>query len=108
MAHLNEHLQSILAGKVPEGMMLIETKYQSSEINLLGVNKVGCVIPLNMVENVIEILESECVNAKVLYQFPIDNDTTIDIPGNRIEKIALYLREARDIGVTLGSYRRYF
>ena len=100
-------VKSISEGKVPEGAMVVQTTHGSSEINLYGIKGKGFSVPVDKVEEFIEELKATCTDSRTLYKLG-QEDTAVEIPGNRVDKVANYLRQARDIGVMLASYQQMF
>jgi len=104
---VSEVMQAISEGRVPDGYMVVMTSHGSSEVRLYGVNQMGCIIPIERIEDFIKELETSCTDPETLYEFQA-GDQVIEIPGYKVPKIALYLRRARDVGVELREYRQVF
>jgi len=102
-------LQAILGGSKPNGTLLVRTKHGSPHVDLFGATNIGCIIPLEKIEDFIEQLVVTCADYHTLYQINIGSDGEVmEIPGCKLQKIIMYLRQARDIGVMLGEYNQFF
>ena len=104
---LFDTLQRISDGRLPEGSMAVKTTHKSSEIQIYGVSGTGLSVPVDEVEEFIAELEQKCTDPTTLYTFE-DHGASFEIPGIKLSKAALYLREARDSGVHFAKYVKIF
>jgi hypothetical protein len=102
-----DDLSAIFEGKMPEGRMFVKTTNNAKDVELYGTNRKGFKIPLDRIEEFIGELEQTCGDPDISYKLGKD-DSSVEIPGFKIEKTAHYLREARDIGIMLGGYQIFF
>lgn len=98
-----EDLKAIANGKIPKDSMCVKTTHNATTIELYGTNQNGLTIPLTQIEEFIGELEKICGDPEILYQL---ND--VEISGLKIQKVARYLREARDFGIHFASYTKMF
>jgi len=96
-----KNLEGIFSDNVPFGRMLVGTK--KNDVYLVGTNKQGLVVPANNVDEFIDELQKRCFDTGLTYQIE-----KMEIPGSKLRKAAFYLREARDIGINLASYKVIF
>jgi hypothetical protein len=102
-------LKAATKGKNLEPTMLVETVHGSKTITLYGLDGVGCIIPLEQVENFIQRIKDTIKGELKICEVPFnDEGDAIRIWGASIQKIENYLRQARDIGVKLAGYKMIF
>ena len=100
-------LKSTAEGKIPDGALLVRTTHGAKEVELYGTNKRGIRIPLDKVDDFIGELEQTCIDSQTLYKLGRE-ESFMEVPGFKVQKVSQYLREARDIGVMLAQYQKIF
>ena len=107
MMGIVETLAAIVEGKIPDGAMLVRTTHGAKDIEVYGINKNGFRVPMERAEEFITCMMQTCTDPKTLYQFG-SGESMVEIPGDKREKVARYLREARDVGGQFARYQKMF
>jgi len=100
-------LEAILNGKMPEGGMLVRTTNGSQSVELYGTNGKGFKIPVNEIDGFTSELKQMGEDPNTLYTLE-SGEHQVTIPGSKVSKASLYLKQARDIGVKLAEYKQFF
>ena len=101
-------LEDIMRGKVPDGCMVVKTERGRPEVEVYGINQKCFVIDTDKVEDVIKEIKQKFTNSEIVYVIG-KGKKAVEIPGNKIEKMIIYLRAAKtanDAG--LAKYTQIF
>ena len=107
MMTIIDNLETVCEQEVPIGSMLARTTLGATNVDLYGTNGRGFRVPLNRIDEFIGELGGICIDPEGVYRLGNEN-SSVEIPGNRLAKVEKYLNEARSFGVKFREYRKTF